>query len=102
MKQPPQPLGTPSRPEESDAQNPIDTRAVISRRRSALVQSPMRTGALLCLHWRRVVVVAGGVVGLVAQMLLLSLAWELWDLSVSLMEVWAELARKHLEITLSR
>jgi hypothetical protein len=48
------------------------------------------------------VVVLGGVVGLVAQMLLLQLAWELWDLSVSLMEVWTELARKHLEITLSK
>lgn len=47
-------------------------------------------------------VVLAGVVGLVAQMLLLQLGWQLWDLSVSLMEVWAELARKHLEITLSK
>lgn len=66
---------------------------------SALVQSPMRTGALLSGHWRGYVAICGAVVGLVAQMFLLSLAWELWDLCVSLMEVWAELARKHLELT---
>jgi hypothetical protein len=53
------------------------------------------------LSGRRLLVVLFGVVGLVAQMFLLSLAWELWDLSMSLMEVWAELARKHLEIMLS-
>jgi hypothetical protein len=39
-------------------------------------------------------------VGLVGQGLLLLTAAYLIDLSVSLMELWAELARKHLEITL--
>jgi hypothetical protein len=63
---------------------------------------PHGARAFLCLPWHRVLVVIGGVVGLVAQMLLLQLGWQLWDLSVSLMEVWAELARKHLEITLSK
>jgi hypothetical protein len=38
--------------------------------------------------------------GLLTQMVLVWLAGELVDVSISLMEVWAELARKHLEITL--
>jgi hypothetical protein len=47
--------------------------------------------------WRIVLVV----VGLVVQVGLTLLVWHLIDLTVSLMEVWAELARKHLEILLS-
>lgn len=39
--------------------------------------------------------------GLVVQGVLLWLMWELVDLCISLMEVWAELARKHLELMLS-
>lgn len=39
-------------------------------------------------------------VGLVCQVVLLCLAAYLTDLAVSLMELWAELARKHLELTL--
>jgi hypothetical protein len=39
--------------------------------------------------------------GLVVQVVLTLLMWQLVDLTVSLMEVWAELARKHLEIVLS-
>ena len=39
-------------------------------------------------------------VGFLGQMVLLLLAAYLVDLSVSLMELWAELARKHLELTL--
>lgn len=78
---------------------PSSSRAVISRQMNALVQSPMRTRAFLYVHWRGFCAVLGAVVGLVAQMFLLALAWELWDLSVSLMEIWAELARKHLELT---
>jgi hypothetical protein len=38
-------------------------------------------------------------VGLVGQTVLLFLAAYLVDLSVSLMELWADLARKHLELT---
>jgi hypothetical protein len=40
-------------------------------------------------------------VGLVVQVALTLMVWQLVDLTVSLMEVWAELARKHLEIVLS-
>lgn len=40
------------------------------------------------------------IVGLVVQLVLVWLAGYLIDLSVSLMELWAELARKHLELTL--
>jgi hypothetical protein len=38
--------------------------------------------------------------GLVVQMVLVMLAAYLVDLSVSLMELWADLARKHLELTM--
>jgi hypothetical protein len=47
--------------------------------------------------WTRVVVL------ILLTMLNVVLVWlvgELVDLSISLMELWAELARKHLEITL--
>jgi hypothetical protein len=40
------------------------------------------------------------VVGLVVQLVLLLTVAYLVDLAVSLMELWAELARKHLELTL--
>lgn len=39
-------------------------------------------------------------VGFVVQAVLLVLVGQLVDLSISLMEVWAELARKHLELTM--
>jgi hypothetical protein len=35
------------------------------------------------------------------QLVLLALVAHLVDLSIALMELWTELARKHLEITLS-
>jgi hypothetical protein len=38
--------------------------------------------------------------GLVMQVVLLFVAAYLVDLGISLMELWAELARKHLELTL--
>lgn len=38
--------------------------------------------------------------GLTVQLVVVSLVWTLVDLTISLMEVWAELARKHLELTL--
>lgn len=40
------------------------------------------------------------ILGLVLQLVLVGLAGYLIDLSISLMDLWAELARKHLEITL--
>ena len=36
----------------------------------------------------------------VAEVAIIWVAYELVDLSISLMEVWTQLARKHLEITL--
>ena len=38
--------------------------------------------------------------GLVVQLVFLMLLWELVDLVLSLMELWVELAAKHLRITL--
>lgn len=46
--------------------------------------------------WRVVLVILGSVL----QLVLALLTWYLTDLAISLMEVWAELARKHLELTL--
>ena len=40
------------------------------------------------------------ILGLMVQLVLVGLAGYLVDLSISLMDLWAELARKHLEITL--
>lgn len=48
----------------------------------------------------RIVTWTAVAVGMVAQLLLLWLAGELVDLYVSSVELWAELARKHLELTL--
>jgi hypothetical protein len=48
-------------------------------------------------HWRVLMLL----VGFLVQVVLTVLMWQLVDLSISLFEVWAELARKHLEITLS-
>ena len=52
---------------------------------------------LVRLPWRILLLL----VGLVVQVVLTVLMWQLVDLSISLMEVWAELARKHLELVLS-
>lgn len=76
------------------------TRAVILLLRSALVSSPMRTRALLRSRWRSLVSAGLVLAGLVVQVVLVHLMYELVDLTLSLMEVWAELARKHLELTL--
>jgi hypothetical protein len=51
---------------------------------------------------RRCLAVAGVVVSLGIQIVLIILVQQLVDLCISLMEVWAELAAKHLEITLDR
>lgn len=39
-------------------------------------------------------------VGFIVQLVVVAMVYELVDLTISLMEVWAELARKHLELTL--
>lgn len=51
----------------------------------------------------RVRTVASGtllLVGLLFQLVLMFVVGYLIDLSISLMDLWAELARKHLELTL--
>ena len=69
--------------------------------RNALAVSPSSAGAfcrsLAVRYWR----VALVLVGFLVQVVLTVLMWQLVDLTISLMEVWAELARKHLEIVLS-
>lgn len=54
------------------------------------------------LHLRRWGILALWAVGLIAQAVMLVMLAELVDLCISLAELWTELARKHLEITLSR
>jgi len=53
------------------------------------------------LHWARLACGLLLLVGFAVQLVVIYAVGELIDLSVSLMEVWAELARKHLEIQLS-
>jgi hypothetical protein len=48
----------------------------------------------------KVIAWAAGVLGLLMQAVLVFLVWYLADLCIALMEVWAELAAKHLRITL--
>jgi hypothetical protein len=50
--------------------------------------------------WAHLIGVAVIITALVLQAVLIYVAGELIDLSISLMELWAELARKHLELTL--
>lgn len=73
------------------------------RERVAVVLTPIRTRPFVrlwgILHGHAVALVLVAV-GLSCQFALLWMAWELLDLVLSVMEVWAELARKHLEITL--
>lgn len=58
------------------------------------------------LHTRRprgkAIAWAAAVLGCLMQVILVWLVWYLCDLCIALMEVWAELAAKHLEITLDR
>ena len=73
-------------------------RGQLARARKA---NPHRLPGLSCVclkrYWRVFLVITG----LVVQVVLTVMVWQLVDLSISLMEVWAELARKHLELTLS-
>ena len=52
------------------------------------------------LHWKRFLLWLMLLVGFLVQVIVVALVYELVDLTISLMEVWAELARKHLELTL--
>lgn len=65
--------------------------------------SPMQTSAEdggPRLTWKRMSAGALLCVGLVAQLAALVYLGYLVDLCISLMELWADLARKHLELTL--
>ena len=66
--------------------SPMQTRWMIEGRRRVL--------------WKALGV-ASILLGLAAEIILVLVTCYLVDLSLSLMELWAELARKHLELTLS-
>jgi hypothetical protein len=63
---------------------------------------PRGSGPLLSRRRRRILIAAGVVLSLLLQVVLLWLLGEMISLCIALMEVWAELAAKHLEITLDR
>ena len=67
---------------------------------SAPEVAPQPSGALLYPRWGRILVLVGLVGAGVAELAIIWVAYELVDLSISLMEVWTQLARKHLELTL--
>ena len=89
--------------EDVPQRRPVHTRWTLAAAELAKALAdgfPHHAGAfvrLLVNRWRVLLVLVGAVV----QVVLVLLVWELVDLSVALMEVWAELARKHLEIVLS-
>jgi hypothetical protein len=58
------------------------------------VSGYLRQRRLPCILW------AAAVLSLVGELVMLAVAMYLIDLTLSLMELWAELARKHLELTL--
>lgn len=86
-------LRRPAFPPEKDA-----AAELAGPRRSFPPRKPRRgfRAFLGAVPWRLVLVLTGFVV----QGVLTWMMWQLVDLSISLMEVWAELARKHLELTL--
>lgn len=62
---------------------------------------PPLARAFVRLHWRRFLLWLVLLVGAVVQVIVVGMVYGLVDLCISLMEVWTELARKHLEITMS-
>ena len=70
-------------------------RTQIGRRCPLMLRRPILSPAA-----KRGLAYAALILGLVVQLVLLWLLGELIDLAISLMELWAELARKHLELTL--
>lgn len=61
----------------------------------------MWIGPFVRLGWRALAPRILLALGLASQLLLLWLAGELLDLYIAAVELWADLARKHLEVTLS-
>ena len=70
------------------------------RQRAAGLCSPKTGRRRLAGKGRLLIAWAGIIVGLMVQLVALWFLGEMIDLCISLMEVWAELARKHLELTL--
>jgi len=64
-------------------------------------RNPMRPWAFVRLHRSLVATGLLLLLGFVVQVIVMVLVYQLVDLTLDLMEVWAELARKHLEIQLS-
>lgn len=69
---------------------------------SARYLPPWSVGPFLRHHWRVISMWLLLLLGLVVQVIVIALVYELVDLTVSLMELWAEIAAKHLRITLDR
>lgn len=72
--------------------------AELARSRALFPKAAARDFVRLAAKYWRVLML---LVGILVQVVLTVLMWQLVDLSISLFEVWAELARKHLEITLA-
>jgi len=68
--------------------------------RVARLSIPRWTGPFVRVPWSLVAKWLLLLVGFAVQFIVIGVCYQLVDLSVSLMEVWAELARKHLELTL--
>lgn len=62
---------------------------------------PLRAGRRR-LPWRRLATIAAVIITLVIEAIMLVMLAQLVDLCISLMEVWTELAAKHLGIMLDR
>ena len=86
-------------PTGSGSRHTDPTRQQASERVAGLFP-PWRSRPFVRLHWKRISVVLLVLLGFLGELVLRYLVWQLVDLTISLMEVWAELARKHLELTL--
>jgi hypothetical protein len=72
-------------------------RELIGRRLNSGTRRPALSPAGHRALWR-----VAGIIALAVQIVLVLLVQQLVELSILLMEVWAELAAKHLEISLDR
>lgn len=68
--------------------------------RIALACVPMRVRAFVRLHWTLVVTGLLLLVGFAVQLIIIWAVGQLIDVALGVMELWVELARKHLELTL--
>ena len=71
-----------------------------ARERMAGIFPPKGGRPFVRVPWTRVVVWLLLLLGFAVQLVVIEAVFQLVDLTISLMELWAELARKHLEITL--